>query len=59
MECFRLGLDHLVCIEHQFFVWYKRFKESRETVRDDERCGRSKEVRTPDLIDQIKNFMAK
>ena len=28
------------------FEWHKRFKESRESVRDDERCGRSKEVRT-------------
>ena len=28
-------------------------------MRDDERCGRSKEVRTPELISQIKNFMDK
>ena len=28
-------------------------------MRDDERCGRSKEVRTPKSIGQIKNFMAK
>ena len=41
------------------FEWYKRFEESRESVRDDERCGRSKEVRTPELIGQIKNFMDK
>ena len=34
------------------FEWYKRFKEGRESVRDDERCGRSKEVNTPDLIPQ-------
>ena len=32
--------------------WHKRFKEGRESVRDDERCGRSKEVRTPELIGQ-------
>ena len=32
--------------------WYKRFKEGRESVRDDERCGRSKEVNTPELIGQ-------
>ena len=32
--------------------WYKRFKEGRESVRDDERCGRSKEVNTPQLIGQ-------
>ena len=34
------------------FEWRKRFKESRESVRDDERCGRSKEVNTPQLIGQ-------
>ena len=31
---------------------HKRFKEGRESVRDDERCGRSKEVNTPQLIGQ-------
>ena len=41
------------------FEWHKRFKEDRESVRDGERCGRSKEVRTPELIGQIKNFMDK
>ena len=34
------------------FEWYKRFKEGRESMRDDERCGRSKEVNTPELIGQ-------
>ena len=32
------------------FEWHKRFSEGMDSVRDDERCGRSKEVRTPDLI---------
>ena len=32
------------------FEWHKRFKVSRESVRDDKRCGRSKEVNTPQLI---------
>ena len=32
--------------------WHKRFKEGWEFVRDDERCGSSKEVRTPELIGQ-------
>ena len=41
------------------FEWHKRFKEGRESVRDDERCGRSKEVRTPELIGQIKNIIDK
>ena len=34
------------------FEWHKRFKEGRESVRYDERCGRSKEVNTPELIGQ-------
>ena len=34
------------------FEWHKRIKEARESVRDDERCGRSKEVNTPELIGQ-------
>ena len=34
------------------FEWHKRFKEGRESVRDDEMCGRSKEVNTPQLIGQ-------
>ena len=34
------------------FEWYKRFKEGRESVRDNERCRGSKEVNRPELIDQ-------
>ena len=34
------------------FEWHKRFKEARESVRDDERCGRSKEVNRPELTGQ-------
>ena len=34
------------------FELHKRFKEGRESVRDDERCGRSKEVNTPELMGQ-------
>ena len=34
------------------FEWHKRFKEGRESVRDDEICGRNKEVNTPKLIGQ-------
>ena len=34
------------------FVWHKRFKEGRESVRDDESCGRSKQVSIPQLIGQ-------
>ena len=34
------------------FEWHKRVKEGRESVRGDERCGRSKKVNTPELIGQ-------
>ena len=34
------------------FEWHKRLKEGRESVRDDEKCGRSKEVNTLELIGQ-------
>ena len=63
--CFKLGKDATEtyrmlqtafrpsCINRAWvFEWHKRFKEGRESVRDDERCGRSKEVNTPELIGQ-------
>ena len=34
------------------FEWHKRSMEGRESVREDEKCGRSKEVNTPELIGQ-------
>ena len=34
------------------FEFHKRFKEGTESVRDDEMCGRSKEVNRPELISQ-------
>ena len=35
-----------------FERWHKRFKEGKESVRDDERCRKNKEVNTPELIGQ-------
>ena len=32
------------------FEWHKKFKEGSESVRDKKRCGRSKEVNTPESI---------
>ena len=32
--------------------WHKSFKEGRVSLREDERCWRSKEVNTPELIGQ-------
>ena len=34
------------------FKWHKRFNKGRESVRNDERRGRSKEVNTSELIGQ-------
>ena len=70
--CFKLGKNStetygmlqtafgLYCMNRASVLeWHKRFNEGRESLRDDERCGRSKEVRRPELIGQIKNFMDK
>ena len=38
------------CMNRAVFQWHKRFKEDRESLRDDERCGRSKDVHRPELI---------
>ena len=49
-------MENFALIEPQFLSgireWHKRFKEGRQSVRDDERCGRSKEVNTPELMGQ-------
>ena len=41
------------------FEWHKRFKVGRESMRDDERCGRSKEVNTPEVIGQRVRVMVR
>ena len=63
--CFKLGKNAIEtygilqtafgpsCINRaSAFEWHKRFKQGSESVKDDERCGRSKEVNTPELIGQ-------
>ena len=63
--CFKLGKDATEtygmlqtafresCMNRaSLFEWHKRLKEGRESVRDDEMYGRSKEVNTPELIGQ-------
>ena len=42
-----------VCMNQaSVFVLHKKFKKGRESVSVDERCGRSKEVKRPELIGQ-------
>ena len=36
--------------------WHKRFKKGRKSVRDDESCGRCKDVNTQELIGQTVRF---
>ena len=62
--CFKLGQkcrhrnvwnasDSFSTISHESSIqWHKRFKEGSESVRNDERCGRSKEFNRPNLIGQ-------
>ena len=52
MKCFRLLFGASCMSRALVFEWHKRFKEGRESVRDNERCGRSKEVNRPELIAQ-------
>ena len=53
MEYFKLLFFRAFCMNQaSIFEWHERFKEGRKSVRDDERCGRSKEVNTPKLIGQ-------
>ena len=59
MECFRLLLDRPSCMNRaSVFEWHKRFKEGRESVRDDERCGRNKKVRTPKMLERYNKCIA-
>ena len=41
------------------FEGHKRFKEGRESVKDNERYGRSKEANTPELIGQKVRVMVR
>ena len=63
--CFKLGKNATVmngmlqtafrpsCMNRaSVFERHRRFKEGTESVRDDERCGRSKDANTPELIGQ-------
>ena len=55
--CFKLGKNDAtetygMLQTASVFEWHKTFKEGRKSVRNDERCGRSKEVNTPELIGQ-------
>ena len=56
MECFRLPMDRPVWADHWLL---SGIQDSRkvESVRDNGRCGRYREVRTPELARQIRNFM--
>ena len=50
--CFKLGKAAFgaSCMNWaSVYEWNKRFKEGRESVRDDEMCGRRKWVNTPEL----------
>ena len=37
------------------FRWHKMFQDGREEVREEERWGRERDVRTPELVDKIRN----
>ena len=39
------------------FRWHKKFQEGREEMSNEERSGRERDVRTPDLVDKIRKFL--
>jgi hypothetical protein len=39
------------------FEWYKRFKEGRENVENDEKSGRSRSRRTDENVGKVRNLM--
>ena len=51
MECFRLLFDHLAWIEYQFLIGIRDSRKAG-SLWGMLRCGRSKEVNTPELIGQ-------
>ena len=53
--CFKLGknaTETYRMLRASVFEWHQRFKKGRVSVGDDERCARSKEINTPELIGQ-------
>lgn len=40
------------------FRWHKQFSEGRETVEDEQRAGPSRTVRTPGMIQKVRDFIA-
>ena len=51
-EMLQIGFRSSCMNRASVFEWQNRFKEGGESVRDDERCERNKEVNTPELISQ-------
>ena len=44
------------CSRALVFKWHKRFREGRDSIEDDERCGRSASVR-PTMVQQVRNLI--
>ena len=59
IECFRLLFDHLAWIKHQFLSGIKDSRKAGSLWGMMRGVWRSKEVSSPQLIGQIKNFMDK
>lgn len=40
------------------FLWHTRFCDGRETLEDDDHGGSSRTVRTPEMIQKVRDFIA-
>jgi transposase len=40
------------------FEWYARFRDGRENLEDDERSGRARAVRKPDIIERVRELIS-
>jgi hypothetical protein len=42
----------------RLFKWHERFSDGRENLEDDERCGRPRAGRTPDMIERVRALIS-
>jgi hypothetical protein len=59
MKCYKQLMGMRFCLDHKTFQWFKCFQEGREDVEDDLRSGRPKTTSNPELVDKVRNLLAR